>query len=302
VSLPAIGVIGYGQLGKRVVDALTRQPDVRVAGVFDDDPQRARLIQARGLPHVARDLADWASRCHVVVVCSETYVPLYVPTVYAPEVPATSLKDGEENAMRCRIPCADALAFARLVACLPPVERLFSSCARRTGGVTDHHFARVNALEPLFELPAEDVDVRAVLSSVESVMIRRTRVPYTQSHVHHLKLDFTTPVPRDTALAALKSDPRIRVAAGVVGLTNTGLLQEYDRDLGRPRGDRPEVFIWEETVASVERSLFVTIDVDPDATPVLEVIDAVRRLAYPTLSLVEVQKITNGSLGIGSDG
>ncbi len=302
MSLPAIGVIGYDQLGKRVANALTRQPDLHLAGVFDGDPERARLLQLRGLALAAKDFAAWGTECQVVVVCSGNVLPLPVPAVYGPDVPAFWLNGREKTTLRCRIACADALAFARIVACLPPVERLFSSCARRTGGVTDHRFARVNALEPLFELPAEDADIRAELSGVESVMIRRTRLPYTQSHVPHLKLEFANPLPRETALAAFRSAARVRVAAGAAGLSNTGLLQEYDRDLGRPRGDRPEVFVWEETVASVERSLFLTIDVDPDATPIPEVLDAVRRFACPTLSLIEVQKITNRSLGIGSDG
>ena len=300
MNLPAIGVIGYDQLGKRVADALLRQPDMRLEGIFDDDPVRARFIQLRGLPLVAKELATWASECQVVVVCSGNVLPCHVPSVYGPEMSASLHGAGEETT-RTRVPCADALALTRLVECLPPVERLFSSCARCTGSGIDHGIARMNSLEPLFELPDEDADIRTLLAGVEPVLIRRTWVPYTQSHVHHLKLDLATPIPRDAALAAFQRSPRIRVAAGAAGLNNTGLLQEYDRDLGRPRGDRPEVFVWEETVATVDRSLFLTIDVNPQATPVPDVIDAVRQLARPSLSPAARQQITNRALGMERD-
>jgi hypothetical protein len=66
--------------------------------------------------------------------------------------------------------------------------------------------------------------------------------------------------------------------------------------LGRPRGDRPEVFVWEEAVAVVGRSLFLTIDVSPDATPVPEMVDAVRQLARPELGRDHVRQMTDRSL------
>ena len=38
--------------------------------------------------------------------------------------------------------------------------------------------------------------------------------------------------------------------------------------------------MWEESVATIDRCLFLTIDVSPDATPVPDIIDAVRQLAF----------------------
>jgi glyceraldehyde-3-phosphate dehydrogenase (NAD(P)) len=112
----------------------------------------------------------------------------------------------------------------------------------------------------------------------KAVYVRRTRVPYTHSHLHHLKIDLAAPLPRAAVLDAFRDHSRIRVAAGEAGFPHTARVQEYDRDLGRPRGDRPEVFVWEETVAVVGRSVFLTADVSPDAAPVPDIIDAILHL------------------------
>jgi glyceraldehyde-3-phosphate dehydrogenase (NAD(P)) len=207
-----------------------------------------------------------------------------VATVYGPGAPAECPLFGPvgppPTGNRLRIACADALAFARLLAGLGPAERVFSSCARRAGHATEHRSASVDALEPLFDLPAEDADLRTLLAPLaKAVYVRRTRVPYTHSHLHHLKIDLAAPLSRAAVLDAFRERPRIRMAAGAAGFPDTARVQEYDRDLGRPRGDRPEVFVWEETVEVVGRSIFLTADVSPDAAPVPDIMDAILHLA-----------------------
>lgn len=297
----AVGIVGYNRIGKRVVDAIARQPDLRLVGVIETDPKRIGVLQALKIPLDNGALLTGVMECQVVVHCDGTHLTPSVPCVYGPDMPVSLPLFGvaqPQLVQHCRVPCADALAFSRLLSSLPPVERLFSSCARRCGAATDHRFARVDALEPMFEELDDDKDIRALLGSPVSVSIRRTRLPYTQSHLHHVKLDLKSSLSREDALTALNSAPRCRVAQGAARFINTGQLQEFDRDLGRPRGDRPEVFVWEESVATIDRCLFLTIDVSPDATPVPDIIDAVRQLAFPEVSLAKAKQLTNFYLGI----
>ncbi len=296
-----VGVIGYDQIGKRVADAICRQPDLRLAGVHEIDSQRIKVLRARGIPLAVGDPGNCAAEWGVAVVCQDNAPALSLPCVYSPEVdvpyPLFSATVQSPSERRLRVGCADAVAFARLLMHLPAVERVFSSCARRVGHATDHALAMVDALEPLFELSCEDADVRAMLATrVRDVYVRRTHVPYTHSHLHHLKLDLTEPTTRDAVLDALRRAPRVRVAPGADCFPDTGHLQEYCRDLGLPRGDRTQVFVWKESVAVVERTVFLTADVSPDATPIPDVIDAVRCLARPDISLAEASRVTDRSL------
>jgi glyceraldehyde-3-phosphate dehydrogenase (NAD(P)) len=301
-----VGVLGYDQIGKRVADALARQEDLRLAGVWETDPQRLTVLRARGIPCHTDDVQDWAASCGVVIVCRPDEPALPGKLVYGPHISAASAlflgTRPPAGTSQVRVPCADAVAFSRLLTCLPPVERLFSSCARRAGRATDRHWMPVDAMEPLFSLPEEDADLQGLLAPrVPSIVVRRTLVPYTHSHLHHLKLDLELPATREEALDALCQAPRVRLAAGAGRFSDTGHLQEYDRDLGRPRGDRPEIFVWEESVAVMGRSLILTADVHPDATTIPDLIDAARLLTRADVPPGEACRTTDRNLGIGGN-
>ena len=283
--------------------ALTDQPDLRLAGVHETDLERIKVLRARGISWSTGDVQDWAASCGALVVCRPGVPALAGRVVYSPEVsaacPMLSGACWSSEIRQLRVPCADALAFCRLLTHLPPVERLFSSCARRAGHATDHRWARVDALEPLFDLPGDDADLRALLAPrVPAVYVRRTLLPYTHSHLHHLKLDLRTPLNREAALDALRRAPRRAWRQVEADFPTRGTCRNTIGTWGE-RGDRPEVFVWEETVEIVERRLFLTMDVNPDAAPIPDLIDAVRRLARIDLSLAEISRLTDLSLAIG---
>jgi glyceraldehyde-3-phosphate dehydrogenase (NAD(P)) len=302
-----VGVVGYDRLGKRVADAVRLQPDMVLAGVAESDPVRLRLLRHHALPSAADDLADWAAGCDVLVDCRGGLPPLPVPVVHVPGVAGAGVlygpgTPGERLAGRpdVRVACADAVALLRLLAALAqwqPFTRLFSSCACRAAHATEHHGASIDALEPVFAEPAEDADLEELLRRhVAEWHVRRTRVPYTHSHLHMIKLDCVRPPAPDVVRAALRSARRVLTSAVARGLTDTGQLQEHFRDVGRPWADRPEVFVWEESVAVTGNSLVLMADVGPEATPVPDVIDAVRYRCRP--SVADAAGVTDRALGL----
>jgi glyceraldehyde-3-phosphate dehydrogenase (NAD(P)) len=103
---------------------------------------------------------------------------------------------------------------------------------------------------------------------------------------------------REEIIVLLNSADRIRVRSGKAGFANTGQLQEYDRDIGRTRGDRPEVFVWEESIAIVDQDLFLAMDVSPDATPIPDIVDAIRFMAGSAETREESRRMTNEQLGL----
>jgi hypothetical protein len=294
----AVGVIGYDAIGCRVVDAITRQSDLHVAGVVESHPLRLRVLKARGIKAVAEGLDRWAASCQAMVVCRHEPQLLVAPAVYPPhvrkgEVPC--LAEGlAASQLEVRIPCADAVALQRIADAFPTATRILSSSAGAYGKQL------LDALEPVFDLAEEDADVQSIVGlPARQVVIRRTRVPYSHSHLHHLKIDLRGPMSAADAAAALQGGRRVRLATGRTAFANTGLLREYDRDLGRSRGDRPEVFVWEESIASVGRSVFFAADVDPVATVIPEIVDAVRYLSGSADSLASSRQITDGAVAVG---
>lgn len=282
---PRVGVIGYNAVGKRLADAVAAHPDLQLAGIYETDAARRQMIAALSLPLVEGDLTTSIDTCDVLAVCEGSAPETDRPMVVGPDVRV----DEQPRALQIR--CADAVAFQRLAAALPAAERWFSSCARRSID------AGVDAMTPQLGPHSEDRDLQAAFKGTP-ILVRRTLLPYTQSHVHHLKIDLVERVDREAVVERLRQAPRIRVRRGSQGFANTGQVQEFDRDIGRRRGDRSEVFVWEETIAIVERTLFLTIDVSPDATVIPEMLDAIQRQANPDLESQVASRLTDRVRGL----
>jgi glyceraldehyde-3-phosphate dehydrogenase/erythrose-4-phosphate dehydrogenase len=297
-----IGLAGFGPLGMQLADALAGHPYLCLVSVFEQEPLRAATLKELEIPFCAEAIEDWAKTCDLVIATEASISVASTPVLFGPtlvdECPRLFHAGTHDWSKAWRIPCADAIALRRLLELVGPAQRIFSSCARRTGAATDHRFARVDALEPLLDVSHEDQDLQDYLKPlVESVTMRRTRVPYTHSHVHHLKITLCDNYEYSNLERALDSSSRIRVAAG---FANTGQLQEFDRDLGRSRGDRPEIFVWQETIAMFGGCLFLTVDVDSNATIIPETLDLLCHFAAPKLSVTEVRLITDETLGLGA--
>ena len=79
-----IGIYGYGNLGKGVENAISRNPDMELAAVFTRRDPGALTIATPGVPVVSADeLPDWAGRIDVVMLCggSATDLPIMTPAL-----------------------------------------------------------------------------------------------------------------------------------------------------------------------------------------------------------------------------
>jgi glyceraldehyde-3-phosphate dehydrogenase (NAD(P)) len=306
-----VGVVGYDLIGKRVAAAVALQADMTLEGVCEEDPSRRPAIAAKGYPLYDKPPDELAASCDILADFRGIALNGPVPVVCGPQVlrgdgTVFSLLAEREQVFRAKIvklPSADAVALARLVralAGLGRIERLFSAIVTRSGHATSPTAGCVDALEPIFDCPEEHLELAKILSpSVDVVQMRRVRAPYTHSHLHMLKLDLDRPVERNSVLQSLASGRRILLAPADSGFTNTAQLQEFFRDVGRNRGDRPEAFIWEEAVLVFQRQVCLIMDVDPEAALTAECIDAIRLNQVEDIELSQSVAQTDRALGIG---
>jgi glyceraldehyde-3-phosphate dehydrogenase (NAD(P)) len=93
------------------------------------------------------------------------------------------------------------------------------------------------------------------------------------------------------------------IEPGKQGLFDSAQLVEYFRDLGRPRYDRPEVFIWEETLSIDGRSnLYMIYDVHMESIPIPENIDAIRAMLEMEQDVMRCVEKTDKALNIYKKG
>lgn len=310
MSLLRVAVAGLDRQGRRLADLLRTQADFSLSGTYDNWPDHLEAARRMGLP-VAVSLEEMVGECDVLVHLGLDHVPqiersiISRATLVAPRMPRNSvvftvLQAPSLGGPVVQIPSANALAFGRLMRALHPfgpVNRFFASTFCRAGHATDAAAGSVDALEPLFDDDAEQADLQTLFQGiVPSYHVRRVRGPCTHADLHMIKIDFADAIDASAILAALRTVPRLIVAAARDGFTDTAQVQEFYRDMGAAHRDRHAVFIWEESVQVDASSLMLMANVCPDATPVPELFDAIRLCGRAELSLAEVVARTDAGL------
>ena len=158
----------------------------------------------------------------------------------------------------------------------------------------------VDALEPL----PEDADltrqmIEAFGERIPHVRINQVRAPYSHSHLHTLKLDLDRPLRRQDLMDALSSSSRVLIGSAADGFATTADIQEFFRNGTRTRGDRPEVFVWDESIMVNGPYLCLMMDVCQEATSVLDTIDAIRLRQVRVSDSDEARHQTDVSMHVG---
>lgn len=79
-----IGIYGYGNLGRGVENAISKNPDTSLCAVFTRRDPQSLKISTEGIPVVsAKDIAEWKDKIDVLIVCggSATDLPEMTPSL-----------------------------------------------------------------------------------------------------------------------------------------------------------------------------------------------------------------------------
>lgn len=303
-----VGLSGSTRLVKRLVDAVAAQSDMSLSGVSGwsdlDDLASARAFDVVDSP------GQLALICDVLVDVSAATIRILEATdsfdfdKQNRVVAFTSLISGlsPDPDMALFIPGADVLALARVVRAIQNichVNRLYTTIISRGAHAADAAEVSLDSLTPVVGETELDAQLELVFADVVSIcQARRVIAPYTHSHLHMIKLDIKDSVERDAVVAVLQKKSRILVGAARDGFCSTADINEFFRDLGRSRGDRWESFVWEESIMALNQSVYLMLDISPEAVAVPETIDAIRLIGRPQLELVSIRQLTDESLGL----
>ena len=333
-----VGIVGYGVIGKRVADAVAAQPDMEVAGIADIIADaRMEIAKKRGFPiycsipdfrekmeHAGFDiqgyLEDLVQESDVIVDCTPAGIPQRNFPLYEKYHKKIIVQGGEKhhivqasfstfaNYVDClgldkiRVVSCNTTGIARVLAPLMAenqVKDVFVALARRAADPVRTNRGPINGVVPVLGISHHGPDVVTVYPELaEKIYSLAVAASFTLSHVHMIKITVEKPMSRDELIELWKKYPRIIVRRGKEGLHDTAQLVEYYRDLGRPRYDRPEVFIWEETIDSDSRgNIYLIYDVHMESIPIPENIDAIRAI-FGTADIHKTIEITDRALHI----
>ena len=315
-----IGVFGYGTIGKRVADAVLLQDDMHLVGVTyrDINSYRIKSAQKKGIPifplkaiHVFLDTVDVVVDCTpkgTGAINKELYEDMGMKAIFqGGEKPNV----GKSFVAQCNYDDCVGEDFVRVVSCNTTglcrtlqsldhyygIKKVHATMIRRAADPWDIYHGPVNALVPHLVVPSHHgPDVRTILTNME-IFTTSVSVPTTLMHMHSIAVDVELTPTVEEVIDNFKNTTRVLVVNNRDGIRSTAEIMEYAKDLGRSRGDMPEVCVWSDTIGVWENKLLYMQAIHQESDVIPENIDAIRAVSGFTPAAVSILK-TNRSLRI----
>ncbi len=313
-----VAVNGYGTIGKRIADAVVRQPDLELVGVAKTHPdfEARRAVErgyalyvggdgspagfdAVGLP-VAGTVPDLLGRADVVVDATPDKVGAGNRRLYDAAGVRAIFQGGEAadvaevsfNALanyaaargkrRVRVVSCNTTGIARAAAVVLPrwgVERWDVTLVRRAADPAESKKGPLNGIVPSLHIPSHHgPDVRTIFPDLAIATVAVV-VPTTLMHVHVNHVRLRSP-PADAAalVEAFRETPRFRLFAPWEGVGGTPQVMEFARGRGIGRDDVMENVLWQEGVTLEGKEAYFFQAIHQESIVVPENIDAIRAM------------------------
>jgi glyceraldehyde-3-phosphate dehydrogenase (NAD(P)+) (phosphorylating) len=334
-----VAVNGYGTIGKRVADAVAKQPDMKLVGVAKTRPSfEARSAVERGFPlfvagngkiadfgvaslPVAGTLAEMLESTDVVIDAAPESVGHQNAKIYEAAKVRAIFQGGEEPEIaevsfsalanyaaakgrhRVRVVSCNTTGLARAAAVLRPkygIAEWDATIVRRAADPGESKKGPLNGIMPTFKLPSHHgPDVQTIFPDL-AIATTAVVVPTTLMHVHVNHVRFERP-PKDTQalVETFRTSPRFRVFEEWEHVDGTPQVMEYARDRGHGRPDVMENVVWANGVKLEGDEAYFFQGIHQESIVVPENIDAVRAMFELAPDGPSSMAITDRTLGIG---
>ena len=313
-----VAVNGYGTIGKRVADAVARQPDLELVGVTKTQPSfEARHAVEKGYPlyvsgdkgpaafeaagiKVAGTVNDLLGKVDVVVDSAPDKVGRLNRELYQKAGTRAIFQGGEKadvaeasfNALgnydagrgkkSLRVVSCNTTGIARAAAVLRNqwgVERWEATLIRRAADPAESKRGPINGILPTMQLPSHHgPDVRTIFPDL-SIATTAVVVPTTLMHVHVNHVTLSrAPTDAREVLGAFRRSPRFLLFAPWEHVEGTPQIMEYARDRGLGFNDVMENVLWEDGLRLDGRDLYFFQAIHQESVVVPENIDAIRAM------------------------
>ncbi len=335
-----VAVNGYGVIGKRVADAVTKQKDMRLIGVVDvvtdwrpraavergialygAAPEHAEAMRSAGLK-VSGTLEDVLGQVDVVVDCTPKRIAEKNLETYRKRRIKFIVEGGEKHSVTGHSFVAEAnyasavgREATRVVSCnTTSVVRTLTALKRAgllrkargtllrraTDPWESHQGGIMNTLVPEEEIPSHQGPDAQTVDPELDVLTMAVKVPETLAHLHYWVVEMPRAASKDEVLAAFRAVKRIKLIRYADGLGALNAVKEMMSDAGRPRADLYEVALWEDMLKVQGNELFYAYMVDNQAIVVPETVDAIRALTAAEKEAKVSIAKTDAALGVGA--
>ncbi len=332
-----VGINGYGTIGKRVADAVTRQPDMTVAGVAKTRPnyeaqaaveagydlyaaieERADQFEGAGIS-TAGTVEDLVEASDIVVDATPSGVGAENKALYAEHDTPALFQGGESDDLvdvsfnaRSNFEEATEADFVRVVSCnttglsrlIAPLEeaygidRVRATLVRRGGDPAQSGRGPINDILPDPKtLPSHHGPDVKTIFPDLSIDTLGLKVPATLMHMHSINVTLETATDAAAVRDLLAGENRLWLMTEDLDIDGAGDVKEYALDIRRPRGDVWENAIWAESISVDDNELYLFQAIHQESDVVPENIDAIRAV-LDTASQETSMERTDDALGL----
>lgn len=336
-----VGVNGYGVIGKRVADAVRRQPDMQLVGAADIAADyRTRTAQSLDIPLFAASgeaavamstaglaitgsLDDLLGAVDVVVDCTPKRFGAANKAHYDAAGIKSVFQGGESHDLTghsfvaqanyasaldrqsTRVVSCNTTSIVRTLGALKQaglLSRARGTLVRRASDPWEGHLEGIiNTVLPEPVIPSHQGPDAQTVMPDLDVVTIAVKAAHNVSHLHTWCVELTRAAEREDVLDAFRAAPRIAFVRMADGLAALNSTATLMQDLGRPRGDLWEVALWEDGLSVQGNEAFYTYQVFNQAIVIPETIDAIRALTGRERDAARSIDLTDRSLGLVSD-
>ena len=333
-----VAINGYGTIGKRVADAVEKQPDMEVAGVAKTRPNfEAETALEKGFPLYAaiEDRADQfdeagleiaglveelIDEADVVVDTTpsgigaknkELYEEYDTPALYQGgedadvadvSFNARSNFSDAADADHVRVVSCNTTGLSRVIAPLREeygVEKVRATLVRRGGDPGQTSRGPINDILPNpVTIPSHHGPDVETIFPDLDIDTLGMKVPATLMHMHSLNVTLEEEADAEDVRELFAEESRLFLIPERMNIDGSGKLKEYALDSGRPRGDLWENCIWEESISTVGQDLYLFQGIHQESDVIPENIDAIRAITG-SADAEESMETTDETMGVG---
>lgn len=336
--MKAVGINGYGTIGKRVADAVSAQDDMKIVGVtkrtpnfeakravelgydiYMSAPDRENLFEEADIP-VKGTINDLYDKVEVVVDCTPGGVGAKNMADYEKAGVKGIFQGGEKHDQIGRsfnsfsnFEESIGADFTRVVSCnttglcrtlnpikeLAGIKKVRAVMVRRGADPGQVSKGPINSIVPNPPtVPSHHGPDVQTVMDGLNITTMAILVPTTLMHQHNLMVELDSSVSVDDVLDALEKTPRVIPVEASSGLGSTAEIMEFAKDLGRPRGDLFEIAVWKESLNIVDNELFYMQAIHQESDVVPENVDAIRAMLEMETDSQKSIAKTNKNMGI----
>jgi len=336
--MKAVGINGYGTIGKRVADAVSCQDDMQIVGVTKRTPDyEAMMAVNKGYPlyisvpdreklfdkadiTVTGTIEELYDKIDIMVDCTPEGIGARNKKIYQEKGIKGVFQGGEKHdqigkSFNSFANYSDnwGVDYVRVVSCnttglcrtLKPIDDLCgiknvrAVMVRRGADPSQVKKGPINAIIPNPPtVPSHHGPDVQTVMYDLNIITMALLVPTTLMHQHNLMVELKNPVSVDEVIDHLEATPRVLLVEADSGLGSTAEIMECARDLGRPRSDLFEIAVWKESINVKDGELFYMQAIHQESDVVPENVDCIRSMLELEEDSIKSIEKTNKNMGI----